>query len=51
MDLKRAAGVIEPELASIPRELIHQAGGHAFGSEKLYFGDYFDLQGDHSDHH
>lgn len=43
LDLARAAGVKEPELASIPRELIHRAGGQAFGNEKLYFGDYFDL--------
>ncbi len=43
LDLARVAGVKEPELVSIPREVIHRAGGRAFGHEKLYFGDYFDL--------
>ncbi len=43
LDLASAAGSREPELVSIPRELILRAGGQAFGNEKLYFGDYFDV--------
>lgn len=43
LDLARVAGVKEPQLVSIPRDLIHRCGGHAFGSQKLYFGDYFDV--------
>lgn len=42
-DLARVAGVKEPHLVSIPRDLIHRAGGQAFGNHKLYFGDYFDV--------
>jgi nucleoside-diphosphate-sugar epimerase len=41
-ELARAAGMKEPELVSIPRERILQAGGSPFGP-KLYFGYYFDL--------
>jgi len=43
LDLARVAGVKEPHLVSIPRDLIQRAGGQAFGSHKLYFGDYFDV--------
>jgi 2'-hydroxyisoflavone reductase len=41
-ELARAAGAKEPELISIPRERVLQAGGSPFGP-KLYFGYYFDL--------
>jgi 2'-hydroxyisoflavone reductase len=43
IDLARAAGVKEPELVVIPRDLIHRSGGKVFGTEKLYFGEYFDI--------
>jgi 2'-hydroxyisoflavone reductase len=43
MELAKAAGIKEPRLVSIPREMIHRAGGQAFGKQNLYFGDYFDL--------
>ena len=42
LELAKAAQVKEPELVSIPRELIHRAGGQAIG-EKLYFGYYYDV--------
>lgn len=42
MHLARAAGVKEPQLVSLARELIHRAGGQITG-EKLYFGSYYDL--------
>lgn len=42
LDLARVAGLKEPSLISIPRDLIHRAGGQAIG-EKLYFGYYFDM--------
>ncbi len=42
LDLARAAGVKEPHIVSIPRELIHHAGGQVMG-EKLYFGSYYDV--------
>ena len=42
MHLARAAGVKEPQLVSMPRELIQRAGGQLMG-EKLYFGSYYDL--------
>jgi nucleoside-diphosphate-sugar epimerase len=42
MHLARAAGVKEPQLVSLARELIHRAGGQVTG-EKLYFGSYYDL--------
>ena len=42
MELARAAGVKEPEIISIPRERIHQAGGQTVGS-RLYFGYQYDL--------
>jgi nucleoside-diphosphate-sugar epimerase len=42
LDLARVAGVKEPHLVSIPRDLIHRAGGQTIG-EKLYFGYYFDV--------
>jgi nucleoside-diphosphate-sugar epimerase len=41
-EFARAAGAKEPELVSIPRDRILQAGGNPFGP-KLYFGYYFDL--------
>jgi 2'-hydroxyisoflavone reductase len=42
LDLARVAGVKEPQIVSIPRELIHRAGGQVMG-ERLYFGSYFDV--------
>jgi 2'-hydroxyisoflavone reductase len=42
LDLARAAGTKEPQLISVPREIIQRAGGQAVG-EKLYFGYYFDV--------
>ncbi len=42
LDLARVAGVKQPHVLSIPRELIHRAGGQVLG-EKLYFGSYFDV--------
>jgi len=42
LDLARTAGLREPQIVSIPRELIHRAGGQATG-EKLYFGYYYDV--------
>jgi len=42
MHLVRAAGIKEPQLVSMPRELIQRAGGQVMG-EKLYFGSYYDL--------
>jgi len=43
VELARVAGVREPELVPIPRELIYRAGGKIFGGERLYFGDYYDV--------
>ncbi len=43
LDLARVAGTRDPELIPIPREFIYRAGGKVFGTEKLYFGDYFDV--------
>jgi nucleoside-diphosphate-sugar epimerase len=42
-DLARAAGVIEPRIVSIPRDLIQRSGGQVMGQEKLYFGEYYDM--------
>jgi nucleoside-diphosphate-sugar epimerase len=42
MHLARVAGIKEPQLVSMPRELIQRAGGQVMG-EKLYFGSYYDL--------
>jgi 2'-hydroxyisoflavone reductase len=42
MHLARAAGVKEPQLVSLARELIHRAGGQTTG-ERLYFGSHYDL--------
>ena len=42
LEFSRAASAKEPELVSIPRDRILQAGGSPFGP-KLYFGYYFDL--------
>jgi nucleoside-diphosphate-sugar epimerase len=43
LEFAKAAGTHEPRLVSVPREMIHRAGGQAFGQQNLYFGDYFDL--------
>jgi 2'-hydroxyisoflavone reductase len=43
LDLARIAGVKEPHLVSIPRDLIHRMGGQVMGQQKLYFGEYFDV--------
>ena len=43
LELSRVAGAKEPQLAVIPRELIHRAGGQVMGASKLYFGQYYDL--------
>ena len=43
LELARVAGVKDPQLISIPRELIHRAGGQVMGTERLYFGQYFDV--------
>lgn len=42
IDLARAAGLKEPQVVCVPRELIQRAGGQVMG-EKQYFGSYFDL--------
>ena len=42
LDLARSAGTKEPNVVSVPRELIQRAGGQAVG-QKLYFGYYFDI--------
>jgi 2'-hydroxyisoflavone reductase len=42
MHLAKAAGVKEPQLVSLARELIQRAGGQTTG-EKLYFGSHYDL--------
>ena len=42
MHLARVAGIKDPQLVSMPRELIQRAGGQVMG-EKLYFGSYYDL--------
>ena len=41
-ELARAAAIKDPQILSIPRELIHRAGGQVAG-ERLYFGYYYDL--------
>jgi 2'-hydroxyisoflavone reductase len=43
LDLARVVDARTPELIAVPREFVHRAGGRAMGSEKLYFGDYFDV--------
>ncbi len=43
LELARVAGVKDPQLVSIPRDLIHRAGGQVMGTERLYFGQYFDV--------
>jgi nucleoside-diphosphate-sugar epimerase len=43
LELARVASAKEPQLAVIPREAIHRAGGQVMGHERLYFGQYFDL--------
>lgn len=42
-DLARAAGITDPRIISIPRELIHRCGGQVMGHSKLYFGEYYDV--------
>lgn len=42
LELARVAGVKEPRIVSIPRELIVRAGGQTTG-QNLYFGSYFDV--------
>ncbi len=42
MELAKIAGVKDPDIVSIPRERIQQAGGEASG-ERLYFGYHYDL--------
>lgn len=42
-DLAHAAGIADWRMVSIPRELIHRAGGQAMGRKKLYFGEYYDV--------
>lgn len=42
LDLARVAAVKEPQIVSVPRELIHRAGGQVMG-DKLYFGYYYDV--------
>ncbi len=43
IELARVAGVQNPELVSIPRESIYRMGGQVKGTDKLYFGDYYDV--------
>ncbi len=40
--LARAAGIKDPQVVSVPREMIYRAGGQVVG-EKLYFGSYYDV--------
>jgi nucleoside-diphosphate-sugar epimerase len=42
LHLARVAGVREPQIVSIPREMIYRSGGQVTG-EKLYFGSYYDI--------
>jgi nucleoside-diphosphate-sugar epimerase len=42
-ELATVAGIKEPQIVSVPRDLIHRAGGQAMGDQKLYFGQYYDL--------
>ncbi len=42
LDLARAAGTKDPQVVSVPREVIQRAGGQAIG-ERLYFGYYYDV--------
>jgi nucleoside-diphosphate-sugar epimerase len=42
LDLARTCGAKEPQIISLPRELIHRAGGQVSG-ERLYFGYYYDI--------
>jgi 2'-hydroxyisoflavone reductase len=43
LDLAQAANVKEPQIVSVPREVIYRAGGQAMGGHKLYFGEYYDV--------
>ncbi len=42
VDLARAACVRDPQIISVPRDVIYRSGGQAIG-ERLYFGYYYDL--------
>ncbi len=42
-DLAPVAGAKDPQIVSVPRDLIQRAGGQAMGGQKLYFGQYFDV--------
>jgi nucleoside-diphosphate-sugar epimerase len=42
LDLARAGNAKDPQIVSIPRDLIHRAGGQIMG-ERLYFGSYYDV--------
>ncbi len=42
VELAKVAGIRDPKLVSIPRELIHRVGGQVSG-DKLYFGYYYDV--------
>jgi nucleoside-diphosphate-sugar epimerase len=42
-ELARTAGQKDPQLVSVPREVIQRVGGQVMGTQKLYFGQYFDL--------
>lgn len=42
-ELARAAGVSDPRIVSIPREFVQRLGGQVMGTEKLYFGQYYDV--------
>ena len=43
VELARVAGVNDPELVPIPRDMIYRMGGSIKGTDKLYFGDYYDV--------
>jgi 2'-hydroxyisoflavone reductase len=43
LDLAQAANIKEPQIVSVPREIIYRAGGQAMGGPKLYFGEYYDV--------
>jgi 2'-hydroxyisoflavone reductase len=42
-ELASVAGVKDPQIVSVPRDLIQRAGGQVMGAQKLYFGQYYDL--------
>jgi 2'-hydroxyisoflavone reductase len=43
LDLAQTASVKNPQIISVPREVIYRAGGQVMGSRKLYFGEYYDV--------